>query len=187
MIDNTSDSILIRLGAPKKKFKRREKFHSQARAWKARFYHEQYTTTNAPGLRNETRALCRAVICRARCPFRHVPMLSMLEFEPKDKVTKTQQGDAFIYAGKGNNENAGTYKISGKFHLFVDKIQTAETAGSLRDDVTLTTGFPPFVGDAPALMLKGKNVVLEYSIGAVGSHYDGRMIIVTLPLEGWNF
>ncbi|KAI5992547.1 hypothetical protein EDC04DRAFT_1298010 [Pisolithus marmoratus] len=127
---------------------------------------------------------------------------SIQEFESAVKVIKTEHGDAFIYAVASNDENAKTFKIViGPIEIditidlnkltivievyviipFIGKIQIAKAAGNLHDGVTLTIGFPPYVGGMLTLKLDGKDVVLEYSFDALGLHYGGRIVIFTLP------
>ncbi|KAI6152872.1 hypothetical protein EDD17DRAFT_1634278 [Pisolithus thermaeus] len=133
------------------------------------------------------------------------------EFESKVKVIKTEHGDLFVYAVESNDENAKTYKIvigpievtvpwvpamllprSRAFSFaivievyanipFVGKVQIAKTVGNLRDGVTLTIGYPPFIGGSLTLKLDGKDVVLGYSFDALGFHYEGSKVIITLP------
>ncbi|KAI6138625.1 hypothetical protein BKA82DRAFT_3132066 [Pisolithus tinctorius] len=124
------------------------------------------------------------------------------EFESNVKVIKTRQGDAFVYAVESNDENAKTYKIViGPIEIdvtidlnkltivievyatipFLGKIQITKAVGNLRDGVTLTIGYPPFVGGSLTLKLDGKDVVLEYSIDALGWHYQDKIVIATLP------
>ncbi|KAI6029030.1 hypothetical protein EDC04DRAFT_2898863 [Pisolithus marmoratus] len=123
---------------------------------------------------------------------------SVQEFESAVKVIKTEHGNAFIYAVASNDENAKTFKSSliditidlKKLTIvievyviipFIGKIQIAKAAGNLHDGVTLTIGFPPYVGGSLTLKLDGKDVVLEYSFDALGLHYGGRIVIFTLP------
>ncbi|KAI6137219.1 hypothetical protein F5141DRAFT_1209542 [Pisolithus sp. B1] len=103
---------------------------------------------------------------------------------------------------KATDENAKTYKIViGPIEIditidlknlrivievyakipFVGKVQIAKTVGNLRDGVTLTIGYPPFIGGSLTLKLDGKNVVLGYSFDALGFHYEGSKVIITLP------
>ncbi|KAI6146693.1 hypothetical protein BKA82DRAFT_4356108 [Pisolithus tinctorius] len=124
------------------------------------------------------------------------------QFESNVKVIKTRQGDAFVYAVESNDENAKTYKIViGPIEIdvtidlnkltivievyatipFLGKIQITKAVGNLRDGVTLTIGYPPFVGGSLTLKLDGKDVVLEYSIDALGWHYQDKIVIATLP------
>ncbi|KAI6146696.1 hypothetical protein BKA82DRAFT_27235 [Pisolithus tinctorius] len=116
------------------------------------------------------------------------------EFESNVKVIKTQQGDVFVYAVESNDENTKTYKIVigpiEKLTIvigvyanipFLGRIQIAKAVGNLHDGVTLTIGYPPFVGGSLTLKLDGKDVVLEYSIDALGLHYHGKIVVFTLP------
>ncbi|KAI5994616.1 hypothetical protein F5J12DRAFT_415201 [Pisolithus orientalis] len=124
------------------------------------------------------------------------------EFESNVKVIKTQQGDAFVYAVESNDENTKTYKIViGPIEIvvaidlkkltivigvyanipFLGRIQIAKAVGNLHDGVTLTIGYPPFIGGSLTLKLDGKDVVLEYSIDALGLHYHGKIVVFTLP------
>ncbi|KAI6022364.1 hypothetical protein PISMIDRAFT_16564 [Pisolithus microcarpus 441] len=103
------------------------------------------------------------------------------EFKSKVKVIKTEYGDIFVYAVESNNEKAKTYKIIiGPIEIditidlnnlmiiievyakipFVGKVQITKTVGNLRDGVTLTIGYPPFIGGSLTLKLNGKNAVL---------------------------
>ncbi|KAI5994617.1 hypothetical protein F5J12DRAFT_415299 [Pisolithus orientalis] len=123
-------------------------------------------------------------------------------FESNVKVIKTQQGDAFVYAVESNDENTKTYKVViGPIEIdvtidvnkltivievyvtipFVGKVQVAKAVGNLRDGVKLTIGYPPFVGGSLTVKLDGKDVVLEYSIDALGWNYHGKIVVFTLP------
>ncbi|KAI6098365.1 hypothetical protein EDD16DRAFT_1527239 [Pisolithus croceorrhizus] len=128
------------------------------------------------------------------------------DFESRVKVIKTEHGDLFVYAVESNDENAKTYKIViGPIEVtlpwiditidlknltivievyanipFVGKVQIAKTVGNLRDGVTLTIGYPPFIGGSLTLKLDGKNVVLGYSFDALGFHCEGSKVIITL-------
>ncbi|KAI6137209.1 hypothetical protein F5141DRAFT_1209535 [Pisolithus sp. B1] len=131
-----------------------------------------------------------------------MPTGSIQEFESKVKGIKTEHGDAFVYAVESNDENAKTYKIViGPLEInvtvdpnkltviievyayipFVGKIQIAKASGDLREGITFTIGFPPFIGGSLTLKLDGKDVVLGYSFDAFGLHFGGRLVIFTLP------
>ncbi|KAI5992194.1 hypothetical protein EDD15DRAFT_2270870 [Pisolithus albus] len=124
------------------------------------------------------------------------------EFESKVKVIKTEHGDLFVYAVESNDANVITHKIIiGPIEIditvdlndlttvievyakipFVGKVQLTKKVGNLRDGVTFTIGYPPFIGGSLTVKLDGKNVVLEYSIDAFGFHYQGSEVIFTLP------
>ncbi|KAI6022338.1 hypothetical protein PISMIDRAFT_16125 [Pisolithus microcarpus 441] len=124
------------------------------------------------------------------------------EFESKVKVIKTEHGDIFVYAVESNDENTGTCKIViGPIEIditidlnnltivievyakipFVGKVQIAKTVGNLRDGVTLTIGYPPFIGGSLTQKLDGKNVILGYSFDALGFHYEGSKVVFILP------
>ncbi|KAI6108483.1 hypothetical protein EDD17DRAFT_1764528 [Pisolithus thermaeus] len=124
------------------------------------------------------------------------------EFESRVKVIKTEQGDLFVYTAESNDKDAQTYKIViGPIEIditidlnnltivievyanlpFIGKVQIAKTVGNLRDGITLTIGYPPFIGGSLTLKLDGKNVVLGYSFDALGFHYEGSKVIITLP------
>ncbi|KAI6096565.1 hypothetical protein EDD16DRAFT_1719742 [Pisolithus croceorrhizus] len=110
---------------------------------------------------------------------------SIQEFEYKVKVIKTEQGGAFVYAVESNDENAKTSKIViGPLEIDVT-IDLNKLAIVIKVYVyipaTFTIGYPPFIGGSLTLKLDGKDVVLEYSFGALGLHFGGRLVIFVLP------
>lgn len=107
-----------------------------------------------------------------------------------------------VYAVESSDENAKTFKIViGPLEIgvtidlnkltividvyayipFVGKVQIAKASGNMREDITFTIGFPPFIEGSLTLKLDRKDVVLEYSFDAFGFHFKGRLVIFTPP------